>query len=85
MKKNKQHAPSSIRTYDKDGFRRRAACVCVKDDSESEVSLELNLYFFWNMLTLVKIIHLPSGIDITFRLEKTGLTHKPVNTLENLF
>uniref|UniRef100_A0A915I9P9 diphosphoinositol-polyphosphate diphosphatase n=1 Tax=Romanomermis culicivorax TaxID=13658 RepID=A0A915I9P9_ROMCU len=39
MKKNKEHAPSSIRTYDKDGFRRRAACVCVKDEFENEVLL----------------------------------------------
>ena len=27
-----------IRTYDQDGFRRRAACLCVHDPDESEVS-----------------------------------------------
>lgn len=50
-KKDKERAPSSIRTYDKDGFRRRAACVCVKDDSENEVLLvsrrrQENLWIF---------------------------------------
>ena len=29
--------PNSTRTYDEDGFRRRAACLCVKDASEQEV------------------------------------------------
>lgn len=28
---------NSTRTYDLDGFRRRAACVCVKDTREQEV------------------------------------------------
>lgn len=31
--------PNQIRTYDKDGFRLRAACVCVRDDTEQEVLL----------------------------------------------
>lgn len=31
--------PNSIRTYDKDGFRRRAACLCFKDHKEEEVRL----------------------------------------------
>ena len=30
--------PNSTRTYDEDGFRRRAACICFKDDTEKEVS-----------------------------------------------
>lgn len=29
--------PNSIRTYDKDGFRRRAACLCFRDKKEDEV------------------------------------------------
>lgn len=31
--------PNSIRTYDEDGFRRRAACLCFKDEQEQEVLL----------------------------------------------
>lgn len=31
--------PNSIRIYDKDGFRRRAACICVRSDAEAEVLL----------------------------------------------
>ncbi|XP_046396567.1 diphosphoinositol polyphosphate phosphohydrolase NUDT4B isoform X1 [Ischnura elegans] len=31
--------PNSTRIYDKDGFRRRAACICVRSDSEKEVLL----------------------------------------------
>lgn len=30
--------PNSIRTYDEDGFRRRAACLCVRNELEDEVS-----------------------------------------------
>ncbi|XP_022657154.1 diphosphoinositol polyphosphate phosphohydrolase 3-alpha-like isoform X2 [Varroa jacobsoni] len=31
--------PNSTRTYDKDGFRRRAACLCVRDGFETEILL----------------------------------------------
>lgn len=27
-----------LRIYDKDGFRRRAACICVRSEEEAEVS-----------------------------------------------
>lgn len=30
--------PNSIRIYDEEGFRRRAACICVRSDAETEVS-----------------------------------------------
>ncbi|XP_065323892.1 diphosphoinositol polyphosphate phosphohydrolase 1-like [Gordionus sp. m RMFG-2023] len=36
MVKEKLH---QTRIYDKEGFRKRAACVCVRNDSESEVLL----------------------------------------------
>lgn len=29
--------PNSIRTYDEDGFRKRAACICVRNELEDEV------------------------------------------------
>lgn len=28
-----------LRIYDKDGFRRRAACICVRSEEENEVSV----------------------------------------------
>jgi diphosphoinositol-polyphosphate diphosphatase len=31
--------PNSTRTYDADGFRQRAACLCTKDETEKEVLL----------------------------------------------
>ncbi|XP_008206670.1 diphosphoinositol polyphosphate phosphohydrolase 1 isoform X1 [Nasonia vitripennis] len=31
--------PNSIRIYDSEGYRRRAACICVKNDLEDEVLL----------------------------------------------
>uniref|UniRef100_A0A182S826 Nudix hydrolase domain-containing protein n=1 Tax=Anopheles maculatus TaxID=74869 RepID=A0A182S826_9DIPT len=31
--------PNSIRIYDKDGYRRRAACICVRSEAEAEVLL----------------------------------------------
>ncbi|KAJ3664305.1 hypothetical protein Zmor_008487 [Zophobas morio] len=33
--------PNSIRIYDEEGFRRRAACICVRSDAETEVSIHL--------------------------------------------
>lgn len=36
--------PGSTRIYDQDGFRRRAACICVKSESENEVFV----YFIFN-------------------------------------
>ena len=35
--------PPEERIYDVDGYWLRAACVCVKDQSETEVSEDLNL------------------------------------------
>lgn len=32
--------PNSTRIYDKDGFRRRAACICVRSDAETEVKIK---------------------------------------------
>lgn len=31
--------PNSARIYDKDGFRQRAACICVRSTEEDEVSV----------------------------------------------
>lgn len=31
--------PNSTRMYDEDGFRRRAACICVRSDLETEVRM----------------------------------------------
>lgn len=46
--------PNSTRIYDKDGFRRRAACICVKSENEAEVSnnsqaclCNLKSRYFW--------------------------------------
>ena len=35
--------PNSIRTYDEEGYRRRAACLCFKDETEQEVKCQLLL------------------------------------------
>lgn len=35
----KEQKPGSTRIYDPDGFRRRAACICVKSESENEILL----------------------------------------------
>lgn len=34
--------PNSIRTYDEDGFRKRAACLCVRNELEDEVSSSIS-------------------------------------------
>lgn len=36
--------PNSIRIYDDEGFRRRAACICVRSDAETEVSVTTMLF-----------------------------------------
>ena len=33
------------RTYDKDGFRKRAACLCVRDPEEREVLILIFLIY----------------------------------------
>lgn len=32
--------PNSTRIYDKDGFRQRAACICVRSTEENEVCFQ---------------------------------------------
>lgn len=34
--------PDQTRIYDEEGYRQRAACLCVKNESESEVSLTID-------------------------------------------
>lgn len=34
------------RTYDKDGYKLRAGCLCYKDESEKEVCLFVCLYVY---------------------------------------
>lgn len=36
--------PNSIRTYDEDGFRKRAACLCVRNELEDEVGISSSFY-----------------------------------------
>jgi diphosphoinositol-polyphosphate diphosphatase len=31
--------PNSVRTYDAEGFRRRASCLCFRDKTEQEVCI----------------------------------------------
>ena len=39
--------PNSIRIYDDEGFRRRAACICVRSDAETEVSVVFLFFRFY--------------------------------------
>lgn len=56
--------PNSTRIYDEDGFRRRAAAICVKDDLENEVSLFYSKLLFIN--TNVFFLHVSSTICYHF-------------------
>lgn len=38
--------PNSTRIYDKDGFRQRAACICVRSPEEDEVRCAFILHYF---------------------------------------
>lgn len=59
MVKEKQN-----RTYDQDGFRRRAACLCVHDPLESEVCVDYipNCLFIEVSKSIIVIV---STIDST--------------------
>lgn len=40
------------RIYDKHGFRKRAACLCVRDTEESEVSNKYCFYYIFLIVVL---------------------------------
>lgn len=50
--------PNSIRIYDKDGFRRRAACICVKSEAETEVSGFVLLIIIFKIVQIYSIINI---------------------------
>ena len=51
--------PNSIRTYDEDGFRKRAACLCVRNELEDEVSF----------------VHIDDGLSFKLLLSFLSLTY----------
>lgn len=46
---------AKIRHLDNDGYRHRAACICIRDDREDEVSFDL---FFFFLLIRMKNVSL---------------------------
>ena len=42
MRMAKETKPQSVKLYDSDGFKKRAACVCVRNEAESEVGSNRN-------------------------------------------
>lgn len=60
--------PNSIRIYDDEGFRRRAACICVRSDAETEVSVTTMLFTSLLITLLVRQI----GVNVDFRLGTAG-------------
>lgn len=50
--------PNSIRIYDSEGYRRRAACICVKNDLEDEVSQQMavDIFPFINIAIFIFIL-----------------------------
>lgn len=57
--------PNSTRIYDKDGFRQRAACICVRSDDENEVSARK--FTFARPFVVESVKH-----DITFFFMSAG-------------
>lgn len=43
--------PNSTRIYDEDGYRRRAACVCIKECDQNQVSLSLSICWIHSQTT----------------------------------
>lgn len=48
VRKMVKEKPNSIRIYDDEGFRRRAACICVRSDAETEVNASEDTVLHWN-------------------------------------
>lgn len=44
--------PNQTRTYDGEGFKRRAACLCFKNEKEDEVSLPVDQAGGWSIFSL---------------------------------
>lgn len=38
--------PNSTRMYDQDGYRRRAACICVRNEAENEVKHSTSFFIY---------------------------------------
>lgn len=59
--------PNQTRTYDGEGFKKRAACLCFKNDREDEVKLrKVQMWFTFRLLLLLSPSE-TSEIDITSR------------------
>ena len=43
---NMKDKPNSTRIYDEDGFRRRAACICVRNDSDEVIIILLCILYY---------------------------------------
>ena len=50
--------PESVRTYDEDGYKRRAACLCFKDEREEEVRF-VYFDFSWKFRALISLSVFP--------------------------
>lgn len=60
--------PNSIRIYDDEGFRRRAACICVRSDAETEVSVT-NIVF---TSLLISLMVRQFGVNVDFGVGAAG-------------
>lgn len=60
--------PNSIRIYDDEGFRRRAACICVRSDAETEVSITIGLF----TSLLISALRRQIGVNVDFGLGAAG-------------
>lgn len=61
--------PNSTRIYDADGFKRRAACICVKNDSEDQVNTFSLLFHYFSHLHIWDMIrnHIIRHIELARR------------------
>lgn len=60
--------PNSIRIYDDEGFRRRAACICVRSDAETEVNVTTMLF----ISPLISLLVRQTGVNVDFGVGAVG-------------
>lgn len=71
--------PNSIRIYDSEGYRRRAACICVKNDLEDEVSQQMAVWvsllkFTWSIFYIF-FIYIFVRFDFFVAIIKQKISH----------
>ena len=77
--------PNSTRIYDEEGFRRRAACICVKNEDEKEVRFMSALEYFQFWLILVFYRFRPFVRERVLEKQIMSIGIKPTDPAKSIY